>query len=156
MQNSVVLLKNVNSESHIIVTGFLLPSINIFSSTITLSSVLIALLWYDPQVTMIAIIVMGGSYGSFFALSRKYLKRLGEDRVQLNSDRYQYTAQSLSGVKEVIVLGRHNYFLNQCIKTFSKLANLSVVTTVLSQAPRLLLEILVFGGIILLFLLNLV
>ena len=154
--NTAVLLKNVNSESHLIVTGFLLPFINIFSSTITLSSVLIALLWYDPLITMIAIIVMGGSYGSVFALFRKYLKRLGQHRVQLNTDRYQYTAQSLSGVKEIIVLGRHSYFLNRCIKTFSKLAHLSVITTILSQTPRLLLEILVFGGIILLFLFNLV
>lgn len=152
--NSTELLKNVNSESHTLSTGFIIPSINIFASVITLSAIMVALLFFNPLVTLAAILVLGGAYGGFYVIVRKYLGRLGERRLQLNTDRYRLTDQAFKGIQEIMVFGRQTFLVSQAGQTFFKMARLGIISTVLSQMPRLALEVIVFGGIITLFLLK--
>ena len=55
----------------------------------------------DPWVAVFAITLLGGSYAVLYSILRKYLSRIGADRVRANQERFQISQEALGGIKEV-------------------------------------------------------
>ena len=146
--NSAILLRNINSESQLLSTGYLIPILSIFSSALVFSGVSLVLIVYDPFVTILITMFFGFAYFAVYLFTKKKFKTIGDKRLQANKDRYRHTNQTINGIKEIKVLSNESFFLKKCSKTFFDLADLSIKGSVYPQIPKLFFELILFGGIV--------
>ncbi len=144
--NSAVLLRNINTETQTLSTGFLLPLLSIFSSILVFLGVTIILIIYDPIVTSVIIIFLSLFYFCVLIITKKTFKTIGEKRLDANKERFRLTNQIINGIKEIKVLSKEIFFLNKSSKTFFDQASLIAKGTFYPQVPKLLFEIILFGG----------
>ena len=144
--NSAILLRNINSETQILSTGYLIPLLSIFSSILVFLGVTIILTIYDPIVTFVIIIFLSLFYSCVLIITKKTFNTIGDKRLSANKERFRLTNQTINGIKEIKVLSKEKFFLNKSSKTFFDLASLSTKGTVYPQIPKLLFEIILFGG----------
>jgi ABC-type multidrug transport system fused ATPase/permease subunit len=148
--NHAILLKNINTEAQLIATGFLIPLLKILSGGFVFIVIFISLLFYNFSSTIIIFSALGIIYLVVYYLSKKVFTQYGRERFELNQKRFEYTSQLISGIQEIKVLGRENFFYKKCKNIFFKIAALATKTTIVPRLPRLFMEILIFGGIVLL------
>lgn len=148
-RNTSDLGKNILSEVRIVVAGVLSPSIAIIAGLLKIFFILVFLLVVNPIVAISIIILLGGSYAIIYFFVRQRLKSIGENQVIANSMKYKFAGEALSGVKDLKVLGREDFFLNVFAKYASRHARNNVAAGSISQLPRFFLEIMAFGGILL-------
>ena len=92
--NSAVLLRNINSETQILSTGYLIPLLSIFSSVLVFLGVTIILTIYDPIVTFVIIIFLSLFYSCVLIITKKLLILLViKDLVQTKKDFVLLTKQ---------------------------------------------------------------
>ena len=147
--NHAVLLKNINTEAQLIATGFLIPLLRILSGSSVFIVIFISLLFYNFSSTIIIFSTLGIIYLIVYYLSKRAFTRYGKERFELNQKRFEYTSQLISGIQEIKVLGRENFFFKKCKNIFFKIAGLATKTSVIPRLPRLVLEILIFSSIVL-------
>ena len=148
-RNSSELSKNMLSEVGRVVVGVLSPAMILISKLVVIVFISVLLFATNPKITFLVFFVIGGTYSLiFFYISRKIAK-LGERTVFFGEKKYQFANEAFSGIKELKVLGREDEFVNRYSKVSIELANHNATSQILVQLPRYLLEIIAFGGVLL-------
>lgn len=148
--NHATLLKNINTEAHLVATGFLMPLIKIFSGIFVFLVVFLSLLLYNFSITITIFFTLGSIYLIVYYLSKKIFSEYGKKRFEYNHKRFEYTSQLISGVQEIKVLGKETFFYKKCKNIFYKVAHLYTKISVIPRLPRLVMELLIFISIVLL------
>lgn len=148
--NSANLSRNILEETGQLVGARIVGAMQLISDGFMVVVVMAGLLWFDPVVTMGAAVLIGGAYGLISLRLRRYTMHLGRERMEANGRRYREVSQGLSGVRDLQVLGRYRHAVARFHDAATRLAQVVVRVNLLTETPRLLLEILVFGGIVLL------
>jgi ATP-binding cassette, subfamily B, bacterial PglK len=81
-------------------------------------------------------------------LVEKKLERLGNERLEANSQRFKLAGEAFGGIKELKVLGRESFFTDHYAIHAKKVAETVTVQQTISQVPRFVIEALSFGGIL--------
>jgi ABC-type multidrug transport system fused ATPase/permease subunit len=106
----------------------------------------------DPKLALIISLSLGGGYMLFFYFIRNYLNKLGGERFKSNELRFTTVSEAFGAAKEVKVAGLEQTY----VKLFSKAAKSFALTQASSEVigllPRFILEIIAFGGILLIIL----
>ncbi len=148
-RNSSDLGKNILSEVGGIVSGGFMPMMTLISQGAVALSLIILLVLVNPILSLIVAIVLGSAYGLVYRSSRRYLVKIGEERLIANQDRFGAVNEAFSAAKEVKLGGLENLYL----KRFSKPAEIFAVNQakarVVEQLPRFVLEAIAFGGLLL-------
>ena len=147
--NTADMGKNVLSEVQEVVSGVLLPSLKLVAKVCVTLFVLAVLIAVDPVLALTTVLVLGCVYLALFALIRRSMSRLGEVRVTANADRYRLANEALSGVKEVRVLNREKHFIDRFAVHSESYARKTAVKRLVGELPRYALELVTFGGILL-------
>ena len=147
-QNSADLSKNVLSEVNNLTNNYLIPLLSIITRGMVALFMLIMLLWVDVTISIIAFVALGGAYAAIFWRVNKNLKRRGDLRMQANKMRFKAVNEAFGGIKEIKVLNREPYFLDNYSRESYKHARLMSWNAVIGQIPRFVLEAIAFGGII--------
>jgi ATP-binding cassette, subfamily B, bacterial PglK len=129
-----------------VVQGGLIPVMRIFAHLAVVVALLILLLLVEPVIAILSAIVFGGSYIVIFLLARRTLSRLGNIILKSNHARYKITYESMTGIKDVKVLGLETTFLQQFRDPARRMAAASSLALVLAEMPRYLLEAIAIGG----------
>lgn len=148
-RNTAELTKNVLGEIGTVVAGIMSPLTDIVASGLVCSAIILLLVAVDPVVAVGIATVLGGSYSVVYLLARKKLGVLGTQQVIANAEKYKAAGEALSGIKDLKVLGRQSTFLRRYNFHASRHARANVVAGVIAQVPRYALEIIAFGGILL-------
>lgn len=80
---------------------------------------------------------------------RRYLRRLGKERLSSNSERYRVATEAFGGVKIVKLLGRELAYLKRYTKSSQYMAKVEVMIHTLSFVPQYALQAFALGGILL-------
>ncbi len=155
-QNTSELGKNVLSEVQELTLGFLMPLLSVIIKLLLSAGILLLLLLINPLATLIAVVFIGGAYLLIFNGFRRQLSRSGEKRLLMNTKRFQSVTEAMSGIKELKILGREAYFLNQFRDSSQKMADLRAKQEMISKLPRHLMEAVSFGGVVVMTLVMLV
>lgn len=151
-RNSADFGKTILSEvNHIVETG-IRPLTEMISKGMISIALIILLFLVDLQLAIIVSVTLGGAYLLVFNFFRKFIKKIAKIRFKNNQLRFMSISEAFGGSKEVKV-GRLEQFY---IKLFSDSAqnysrSISLVSFI-SQVPRFILEIIVFGGIMIMIL----
>ena len=146
-KNSAELLRNIQSE----VGQFTFISQSVISLSVEISIVIgvaLMLIILEPAGALIITSFLGISVFIFHSLTKKRLLSWGELRQKHIGQANLHLLQGLGGVKDVKLLGREDYFLNEFrVHNYSN-AKIQTRVSTLGLVPRLYLELLAVIGLV--------
>lgn len=141
---------NILSESHLVVSQFLRPAAELISASLTVTAVVVTLLLVDPIVVAATIATFVALYSAVVILTRRFVKSIGKRRAEANEARFRIAGEAFGGIKDVKLLGREQGYLDRYSIPSVEMARSEIGLGVISQAPRYAIQIVAFGGLIVL------
>ena len=151
-RHSADLGKTILSEVGQIVAKGIRPFIEIIAKGMVALLLIILLFIANPKLALIVGISFSFAYALTFYIFRSYLNKIGEKSLKNNELRFISVSEAFGAVKEVKIGGLENIFIklfSNSAKTFAKTQTLAEI---ISQLPRYILEVIAFGGILLMIL----
>jgi ATP-binding cassette, subfamily B, bacterial PglK len=147
-QNSSVLLRNVTSEVNKIITGTLMPLLDIVLKAMMSTFIIGTLLYLEPLITIITLIVLGGGGFVFLKLTRTKIKLAGKRDRKARSQKNKAVLQGLGAFKDTRVLNREKLFLDQYDKAANISVNAGIYKEMMGNLPKPIIEMLMITGIL--------
>lgn len=148
-QNSADLGKNILSEIRQLTSDLIRPVIFLTANFFVLTFILILLIAVDPNTSFSLIFVFCFFYLSIYFFINKKLSSIGEKRLQNNQLRFLIVDEIFSSIKSIKLRGAEEKY----IKDFSNYAKIFAKSHAYSQTisilPRYILEVIIFGSILL-------
>ena len=148
-RNSSDLIRNIHIEVNRVVLSLMQPVLLALTKTVLVVFIVCLLAIVDPLLTVVTVLVLGGMYALIFYLIRKRLSTLTSKSYKARATSFMAANEALDGIKELKLLGGEDLFLNRYSTTSKTLAMCNSINTTFSLLPKYLLEIVAFGGILL-------
>ena len=148
-RHSADLGKNILGEVGTVIKGGVQAMINLITRGVVAIAVLMLLLIVDAKLTLIVGFTLGFTYFVIFALTRSFLKYIGNERFKANRWRFTTVSEAFGAVKEIKLGGFEKNYVDRFSEPAKKLANYEAFFGVLSQLPRFAIEAVAFGGMLL-------
>lgn len=137
-------------ESGQVVVLFLRPVAELVAASLTTAAMVALLLWVNPVIALSTFATLGAIYVLIYAFTRRRLNYLGQVRIENNRLRYRFANETLTGIKDIKLVGREKAYLDRFARPSELLARNEVKVDVLSQVPQFALQATALGGVILL------
>lgn len=154
-RNTFEMGKNVLAEVRNVIALILSPIMEALSGALVSFFILSLLLVVNPAIAISIILVLGGAYLAIYLVTSRRLSRIGVGQFHANTMKYKIASEALAGIKDIKILGRESVFLDEFFKHAQRHAKANTVAGTVSKVPRFALEIIAFGGILLIILFNL-
>ena len=151
-RHSADLGKTILSEVSLIISKGLKPLMNLITFGTVALALLMLLIINDPKFALIAGFTLCVTYLVIYKFTRNYLMRIGQERLKANQARFTVVSEAFNAAKELKVGSLEKAFLDRFSKPAKTLAQHSAIAGAISQLPRYALEIIAFGGMMLLIL----
>lgn len=151
-RNSANLGKNIFSEVGLVINNGFIPMINLIAQSMVVTALLILLMFIDTKLTLTIVLALGAAYTIIFKSIQGYLVRIGSESVKADQGRFAAITEALGAFKEVKVGGLEQVYIQRFSNPALIFARRQAVAQVISQLPRFLIEVISFGGILLLML----
>jgi len=143
--HSADLGKVVLSEVDQVVSGSLIPYMSLITGSVTVAFMVIILLITDPLLAIIASLALSGGYALIYMACRKFLTRIGEERVEANRQRYCVSYEAFGGIKDVKVLGLERAFASRFEFPSKRFMTHRATSEVIGRMPQYGLQVLAFA-----------
>ena len=147
-RNSSDLGKNILSEVNKVISGCVIPIMDLISQGAVVLAIVTFLIFIDPVLSVSIAFILSTCYLIIFKFIRKFLDRIGNERLLANHGRFNIINEAFGGIKEVKLGGLENFYIDRFsgfAKTFSYNQALSEIT---ARVPRFILEGIAFGGVL--------
>jgi ATP-binding cassette, subfamily B, bacterial PglK len=151
-RNSANFGTTILSEVNQIIETGIRPLTELISKGMISIVLIIVLFIADSKLALIVGLTLGGSYWLVFYSIRVYIKKIGEIRFENNQKRFLTISEAFGAIKEVKVSGLEQFYINFFSNSAQKYSKSITSANFLSAIPRSILEIIVFGGIMLMIL----
>ena len=151
-RNSAELGKNILSEVTQILANSIMPFMEIISKGTVSIAIITFLIIVDTKIALIVGFLFSGLYFLIFFSIKGYLKRIGKERLESNKSRFLVINEAFGAAKEIKVSGLEKTYVNLFSNPAYTFARTTAVQGVIAQIPRYILEMLAFGGILLIIL----
>jgi ABC-type multidrug transport system fused ATPase/permease subunit len=149
-QNSAALGKSILSEANLIKSQVLYPFIILITNILVASSLIVLLFFVDYKLTLIIGVILGGSYLLIFNFSRNFLTRIGKDRLEANNLRFKSISEAFGASKEIKLSRLEKFYIERFSYPALVFAKHLASAQIISQIPRFIIEMIVFGGMMML------
>jgi ATP-binding cassette, subfamily B, bacterial PglK len=147
-RHSADLGKTVLSEVQQVINGALIPFMQLFAHGAVALALLGLLVVVEPVLALAVAAVLGSTYVAIYLLLRRYLGRIGNDRVRANRERFAAVQEAFGAVKAVKVAGLEDAMLGRFDGPAKRFARHQAASQVAARLPRFALEIVAFGGML--------
>ncbi|MCC5943263.1 MAG: hypothetical protein JJU37_17095, partial [Balneolaceae bacterium] len=147
-RNSADLLRNVNSEVGKVINGTIMPILEITLNIVMFSLIIFGLIYLEPFITLVTIVMMGGGGYLFLKLTQKKSRDSGRISRQASGDMNRVILQAIGGFKDARVLNRETLFLKQYDRFANNHVKASVYQSIIKELPRPIIETLLVSGIL--------
>ena len=151
-RHSADLGKTILSEVGLMISKGLKPLMNLITYGTIAFAILVLLIITDPILALIIGFTLGIAYLSIYKFTRSFLTRIGNERLKANQKRFTIVSEAFSAAKELKVGSLEKAFLERFSNPAKTLAQHSAIAGAISQLPRYALEMIAFGGMLLLIL----
>ena len=128
--------------------SLLMTLMSFFTEAIVAVALIIAIIVVDPLMATIIAALMCVVMLLVYKGIKPTLRREGYEYQYNNAVANVWILQSIEGVKEMKVANREKFFVNQFSKYSSKAVEAEKTSTVLNNAPRLIIEAVVISGML--------
>lgn len=148
--NTATLLRNVNDGALIMFNSVVLNLLNLLTECVTSLAIGIMLVIIDPFTAIIAGGILGGLVVLIIKSFRKRISYQGKVQNDCRAEYLAWVNQSLGAIKETKVMHMEGYFLDSFDCSYRHYGEARGAFDFLSQLPRLLIEVVVVSGLLLL------
>ena len=148
MTNSAELVKKAVSDVQSLVSHVLMAGCQFVANVFKAIAILLFLLVVNPRLALLAFAIYGGAYLSIHLVRHRFLKRLGNERLESISAQFRSFTETLTGIKALRVGGGLEHFVERYENAsfrYSKIHPWFLLSTII---PKQIIEMLAFGGII--------
>ncbi|MDH3900252.1 MAG: ABC transporter transmembrane domain-containing protein, partial [Gammaproteobacteria bacterium] len=131
--NTSEMQKNLLSEMGQIVNGVMMPATRLITQSIMAGCILTLLFWNDPVLAGAILVLFGGAYAWMYIGFRQKLSTIGARRVASNKLRFKALSEVLSGIKEVRITGREDYFVDSFTRALRKFTRQMIAGNLIIQ-----------------------
>lgn len=100
-QHSAQLGAHILTDVNKVVSQALMPAMRLISQGVMTVALIGLLVVVQPKAALVLALMLGGSYGLIYALVRRRLNRLGQERAHANLKRFQMAGDAVGGIKDV-------------------------------------------------------
>ncbi len=148
-RHSAELSKTILSDVSLVISkGFAPLMILITQSAVTLA-LFTLLIFVDLKLTLIIITTFSLAYGLIYKLNKNLMTRIGKAIFKANQERFGALSEAFGAFKEVKVGGLEKTYINRFSNPSKTLAQTIALEALVNQLPRLILEAIAFGGMLL-------
>ena len=151
-RHSADLGKIILSEVQQVIVNGMRPLMELIAKSMIAIALIALLFIVDPKLSLIVGSSLGGVYLIIFLFVRNYLNRIGKERLKKNQQRFTIVSEAFGAAKEVKVGGLEEKFIMSFSDSAKIFARTQASSQLISQLPRFILEVVAFGGILLLIL----
>lgn len=144
--------KNILSEVGQVVSGVFIPLTQLLARLMLVLCIGILLLLINPVITISVVISIAILYSGIYYRFRQYLTRIGQKRIKTNQQRFQAAQEAFGGIKEIKAGGLEKAYYNSFAKPAKLFARYQVDNQIIGTMPRYIIEVISFGGILLILL----
>jgi ABC-type bacteriocin/lantibiotic exporter with double-glycine peptidase domain len=141
--------KTILSEVSQVIGNAVTPMMNLIAQGAVVTALLTLLILIDPQLALIVGLTLATAYALIFKATQRLLTRLGTERVTANQARFTAVSEAFGAAKEVKVGGLEQAYINRFSGPAQTFARHQATAQVISQLPRIALEAIAFGGMLL-------
>ena len=151
-QHSADLGKTILSEVNQIVGKGISPLMSFIAQSMVAAALICLLILVDTKLALIIGFLLAGSYLIIYFLIKNLLNRIGKARLESNHLRFVSVIEAFSASKEIKVGGFEQAYLKRFSDPAQIFAKSQAIGSIIGQLPRYALEVIAFGGIMLLIL----
>ena len=151
-RNSADLGKSILGEVGTIIGSGMRPMMDLIAQSMIVVALLSLLIIVDIKVALSVFFTVGLAYWLIYKFSRKFINKIGQERLKANELRFISLSEAFGAVKQVKVSGLEKPYVKKFAEPAQKMANHHASFYVISQLPRFALEAIAFGGMMLLIL----
>jgi ABC-type bacteriocin/lantibiotic exporter with double-glycine peptidase domain len=144
--------KIILSEVQQIISNGFRPFLEIISKGMIVIAIIILLIMVNPKIALISGFTFVTAYFLIFYFIHKYLHKIGNERLISNQLRFAGVSESFNAIKEVKVAGLEQAYIKFFSSAALTYAKTQALSQIIAQLPRYLLEVIAFGGVMLLIL----
>ena len=104
-RNSSEVISGITSKVNVVVSGVLLPSLILVSSTLLLVTIMLALIAINPMVATVAAVGFGASYALITWMTRLRLHRNSKSIAYEQTQVFKAVQEGLGGIRDVLLDG---------------------------------------------------
>ncbi|MCM1266546.1 MAG: ABC transporter ATP-binding protein/permease [Bacteroidales bacterium] len=124
-------------------------SLELITEIVTCFVLGVFLLIESKSITIVILSLLCLCVGLFFFITKKYARGLGQQNQRYRGMIFQWMNQSLGGIKEIRILGRESYFVDEYRKYYSKYSRGLRISRVISILPKYIVEAVCMTGLLL-------
>ena len=147
-RHSADLGKTIYSEVGTVISKGIQPLINLIAHSAVIFAIISLLLIYDPLLTLMSGLILGGAYSVIYLSTRGYLKKIGKERIVANKERFISLSEAFGASKELKLGGLEKIFLNRWSDPAKRFAKHQASLRIIGDLPRYIVEALVFGAML--------
>ena len=137
---SSILVKNLSKEIPTYCNG-ILSNILITVSEIIFASLLFILLFvYNFQVTIFALTVFISLSLIYLFITKKYIKRFGQKRLDSDSNVYNSVLNIFENIKKIKIFNKGNFFSDNSVTSYNQSVSSIKKFNIISKLPRIIFE----------------
>ncbi len=148
-RNSADLGKNILSEVTSVISNGISPMLSLIAHGAVALSLITLLIITDPKLALISCLTLGIAYGLIYKFTRGLLNHIGQQRFNANQLRFSAVSEAFSAVKEVKIGGLEKTYIQRFSKPAQNYAKYMAMAGAIGQIPRYAIEIITFGGMLL-------
>jgi ABC-type multidrug transport system fused ATPase/permease subunit len=148
-KNSSEIITNLIVETSTVVRGILLPMAQIISNSIIAILFLTLITLLHPKISLIFMTLSFLVGVIMIGVLKNKLNTLGQKRVMLERARFLQLKESVIGIKTVKSSQKELFFLNKFADVSLRYSKIKPFVNTLNTIPRNILDIILFGGVIL-------
>ena len=148
-RHSADLGKTILSEVGQVIGGCMRPLIELIAKGMVAIALVTLLIIADPKLALVIGFTLAGAYGLIFYFMRKYLSKIGNERLRNNQLRFTAVSEAFGAAKEIKVGGLEKTYIKSFSDSAQIFARTQASSEVIAQLPRFILEAIAFGGMLL-------
>ncbi len=146
-QNSTNLAKKIIEDAYAVADTLLLSILDLAIGSLISIFLIGLIVFVDPLLAGSVLIFVGIFYAVVYKLYYGNVVRLGEERSVANAGRYKVLSEAFGSIKDTKLYGIEDIFVNRFQKNASSFSRTNSKVRIQVKIPGLALDVIIFGGI---------
>lgn len=130
----------IANRVQMVVGSVLMAGLQLLTSLVMAVAIAGVLLWLNPWLSGVTLIVFALVYVLIYRISRRRLKANSSRMSEVGAKRYQYLQEGLGGIRDIHVNGTYDYFVNEFGRADDVFRTAQSQNIIVSASPRYLVE----------------
>lgn len=148
-ENTSKLSKNILNEVQRVTLSVIIPAFQAIAKLLVVVLLVLVLLSVDAKLALFSATGILTAYAAIYVCVRRRLRRYGRSAILNDTERFKVTSEALGGAREVILSQSADFFLGRFVAASRALTRSNTIAETMKVTPKYLVEIVAFGGVVL-------